>query len=500
MTVCEGDGSFSPKQCLGSRCWCVDSEGKNMGVEGSITINCYTPCLERQRSEKTICGKKLGCKITKCESDGSFSPQQCHGSVCSCVKSDGSEISNTNTRIWKRSSCKCFRQLSDDEIKCGGLGCFKTQCQADGSFSPKQCYGSECWCVDSYGKRLSVNGARSASCETPCLQTKALDMRNCGGRLGCKITQCEADGSFSPQQCHGSICRCMDSRGKEINGTSTMIGKIHSCACVLQRSDDEFNCGGYGCFKTQCEADATFSPRQCHGSKCWCVDASGKKLGTEGDQNLNCGYSCTERATIESQMCGGRLGCFVSKCKEDGSFSNEQCFGSQCWCVDSNGINVIGTERSIGTNTTCPGACELKNKLDIIKCGSKLGCFITQCAADGSFISRQCFGSECWCVDRNGAPVLGTTHPIEDVSICIPCELRLKQDEERCGGMGCFKTQCEPDGSYSPKQCLGANCWCVDMQGQEIKGSNKNIGYFANVNCKCFREKSSGDTTSCNPM
>ena len=34
---------------------------------------------------------------------------------------------------------------------------------------------------------------------------------------------------------------------------------------------------------------------------------------------------------------------FEPRCKLDGSFSKLQCWSSDCWCVDKNGVTVDGT-------------------------------------------------------------------------------------------------------------------------------------------------------------
>jgi len=116
----------------------------------------------------------------------------------------------------------------NDTAACGGIGCFKTQCGTDGSFSPKQSWGStgQCWCVDQQsGNQL---GAKSActpdfSCEgvSACLVRKQADMVACGGSPGCYVTQCNADGSFSPMQRRMDQCWCVDKLGVEVNSTRT---------------------------------------------------------------------------------------------------------------------------------------------------------------------------------------------------------------------------------------------------------------------------------------
>ena len=40
--------------------------------------------------------------------------------------------------------------------------------------------------------------------DTPCTRRKATETAQCGGDIGCFIVSCEADGSFSPKQCDDS--------------------------------------------------------------------------------------------------------------------------------------------------------------------------------------------------------------------------------------------------------------------------------------------------------
>lgn len=46
VPVCSEDGDFLPLQCVGSRCFCVDAEGKTMTtVPTGGAITCKTPVL-----------------------------------------------------------------------------------------------------------------------------------------------------------------------------------------------------------------------------------------------------------------------------------------------------------------------------------------------------------------------------------------------------------------------------------------------------------------------
>jgi len=475
---CEDDGSFSPQQCIGSKCWCVKSNGEKLDMYGSRgEINCQrVSCRDEKKSRVEL----------KCEEDGSYTPKQCNAEQCWCTTVNGKEISGTRRSSAQYLNCACFRQQSKDKKKCSGHGCFITQCdETDGSFVSKQCLGSVCWCVNFYGQKLSLHGARNLNCSTSCLRTQASDIVSCGDMLGCRIAKCDHDGSFSSLQCFQGHCSCFTPDGNEIEGSGfTSWGDIKSCECKVQQSINKANCGGDGCFETKCEADGSFSPLQCLGSKCWCVNAVGKELSVTGDRNLECDQkNCIKRQKEDERVCDGRLGCFKTQCEDDGSFKPVQCWESVCWCVDDYGNAIKGTKvtsdfpncgcvrQQIRDKQKCmsPKSFENYSKLNYEKdmdskekktdMDSKqeektdmyskkeatdmyskkymarypLGCFISQCLSDGSFLDRQCHGSKCWCVDNDGIPIQSTINNISEFFKC-PYETPSSSSSRTPGG------------------------------------------------------------------
>jgi len=454
---CENDGSFSPQQCEGSVCWCVKSNGKKLGIYGSIgEINCRrASCKDEKESREEL----------MCEEDGSYTPKQCNAEKCWCTTVNGEYITGTNSPLGHYLNCACLRQRSKDMEKCSGYGCFITQCEADGSFVSKQCLGSVCWCVNSYGQKLLLKGARNLSCSTSCLRRQASDIVSCGDKLGCRIAKCDYDGSFSPLQCFEGYCSCFTPDGNEIQGSKFEGWDFKSCECTVQQSIDKANCGGYGCKETKCEADGSFSPLQCLGSNCSCVNAAGKELSIAGDRTLVCDLkNCKKREYEDKRVCDGRLGCFKTQCEKDGSFKPVQCFEGVCWCVCDGGYEIKGTKVTSPALPNC--GCVRKQIRDKQKCMSPksiekyldpkekeetdmyskekgetdmyskekketdmdskkymglsypLGCFISKCNWDGSFLSRQCHGSKCWCVDNHGIPIQNTIKNISNVFKC----------------------------------------------------------------------------------
>ena len=54
-----------------------------------------------------------------------------------------------------------------------------------------------------------------------------------------------------------------------------------------------------------------------------------------------------------------KVGKYIPRCKDDGSFENKQCepVTGQCWCVHKNGREIPGTRTSRNLRCPDPGAC-----------------------------------------------------------------------------------------------------------------------------------------------
>ena len=55
--------------------------------------------------------------------------------------------------------------------------------------------------------------------------------------------------------------------------------------------------------------------------------------------------ACQQRAAKERSECGG-IGCFITQCNDDGTFPSLQCHSSSgyCHCEDENGTKIAGTD------------------------------------------------------------------------------------------------------------------------------------------------------------
>ncbi|XP_071019988.1 saxiphilin-like [Oncorhynchus clarkii lewisi] len=132
-------------------------------------------------------------------------------------------------------------------------------------------------------------------------------------------------------------------------------------------SDATLN-GSIGAYIPTCDDDGQYTPEQCWGSTgyCWCVTSTGQKIpGTEtppGTAPINCS---TQNGKIrpktpceiarENALKKVRPGVYVPTCDATGRYTPEQCSGSTgyCWCVNSSGQKIPGTETPPGTAINC---------------------------------------------------------------------------------------------------------------------------------------------------
>ncbi|XP_033731475.1 equistatin-like [Pecten maximus] len=103
---CLDDGSYAPRQCLGSICRCVSPEGAKLTEEFTIGLayktNCECASDLHQYSLLQIVGK-----IFNCTPIGSYHPTQCTGSVCYCVDRQGQQVGQETVNIGSQNQLNC---------------------------------------------------------------------------------------------------------------------------------------------------------------------------------------------------------------------------------------------------------------------------------------------------------------------------------------------------------------------------------------------------------
>ncbi|XP_027866981.1 nidogen-2 isoform X5 [Xiphophorus couchianus] len=445
-------------------------------------------CEQHRDSLQSGGQPSVGAYIPQCDSDGQYRPRQCHGSTghCWCVDSRGQEKPETRTPPGtaplacdlldkpERPKTQCERHR--DRVQTSSpdgfplAGAYVPQCDENGQYRQLQCHSSTgyCWCVDSLGEERpgtrTPPGTPPTDCDKPerpkthCEHHRDSVQTSSDGfpPPGAYIPQCDQNGLYLPEQCHGSTghCWCVNSSGQERAGTRTRPGSPRVDCRTDQPERPKTPCEHHkervqasgsreypvaGAYVPQCDTDGQYIPLQCHSSTgyCWCVNEDGQeRAGTRtppGAQPRDCVKPVAPKTPCEEQRDRAQAsiqerypvaGVFVPRCDAQGQFVSQQCHGStgHCWCVDSSGQERAGSR-------TAPGA-------------SPVDC-------------------------RKPAP----TNRAESV-----CERWRASLIEHYGGNPDpqqYLPQCEPDGEFSPVQCYGEStyCWCVDQEGREIDGT-----------------------------
>jgi len=205
------------------------------------------------------------------------------------------------------------------------LGRFTPRCEQDGSYSKFQCRGSYCYCADpadgqqilSYGGHI----ANASSMDCQCARDQAAYMKT--GLIG-KLFFCTDNGSYKNHQQNRLAPLSCAERVAQINAANSNGMPL------------------LGQFIPKCETDGTYSARQCQGSVCYCADSKGAKIG-QYSANIGETMDCKCARDQDAYMKTGMLGKIFS-CTGAGSYQKYACQGSVCFCADSTGNMLAGTQ------------------------------------------------------------------------------------------------------------------------------------------------------------
>ncbi|XP_048214590.1 thyroglobulin [Perognathus longimembris pacificus] len=144
----------------------------------------------------------------------------------------------------------------------------------------------------------------------------------------------------------------------------------------------------------QCSEDGSFQNVQCQndGRSCWCVGADGREVAGSRQQGrpVACLSFCQlhKQQILLSGYINSTATTYLPQCQDSGDYAAVQCdlWQGQCWCVDTEGMEVYGT-RQQGRPTQCPRSCEIRNRRLLHGVGDKSP---PQCSADGEFMPVQC--------------------------------------------------------------------------------------------------------------
>eukprot|EP00299_Pterocystis_sp_00344_P008968 c3618_g1_i1.p1 GENE.c3618_g1_i1~~c3618_g1_i1.p1 ORF type:complete len:741 (-),score=190.11 c3618_g1_i1:137-2314(-) len=511
---CDSNGNYVSAQSHGStgQRWCVDSNGLELPgtrtLPGQVARNCSSlPVC----SLAVLNARTNGGFVSSCQDSGTFETQQCDTAAnqCWCVlSSEGREILGTRRAtsgvgINCSSLPQCVLEAHNVRSQ-GPVGAFIPQCLEDGSYAQRQRDAAgNTWCVDTTdGEVLEGTRTNSSQQVFNCSNVPNCWMkRHDAAHAGTFVPTCTATGAFESRQCSNGYCWCVDSSGNTIANTNRTFGTALSCdsipVCWLAAHLNPSR-------SYVCSSNGNFAAEQCDSTtkECWCTDTRGNEVqNTRRLSSATARFSCSELPKCVSLAHSARYPqgnvtwTYIPQCQLDGTFVETQCDASrsQCWCVDSEGVENTTSRRVRGQSTPeCPTKFREQCELDILLSQSSITTkWRPECDGNGNYIPKQCnrTSGSCWCVDTKGGEILGTRSfsnaqtPITDMCWNLPLCISAAHDFRQNSSREAYVPQCDASGNFSAKQCDVAKgtCWCSTTQGVEVPNTRTSTNTSALV-------------------
>ncbi|KAK3106533.1 hypothetical protein FSP39_022068 [Pinctada imbricata] len=113
--------------------------------------------------------------------------------------------------------------------------------------------------------------------DAPCAAA-LLKAQNGPSLLGAPTPSCDGEGYYQPKQCQGSQCYCVSKNGKEISGYTANVWEAQQMTCQCARDQAEYMASGLIGKFFYCTSDGSYQTYQCQGDVCFCADTNGVKM------------------------------------------------------------------------------------------------------------------------------------------------------------------------------------------------------------------------------
>lgn len=339
----------------------------------------------------------------------------------------------------------------------------------------------------------------------------------------CKSIACETVNNCSGGiiASNGSYCNCCDVCVKFIGGDCEEIidGSLRKIVvskcktglkcdkgkCVLEDSENANNCLKHRNWRQdkrgqdnysdelwvpECDDQGHFKAKQDKYRKRICVDGDGNKLFGSGEDRLENNCECSRY--MQKKFEENRLEYSIrpqEHCSPSGSFASIQCINNLCYCADkeTGEINSMLVRRDNLDKLPCydsdksdkkylqPCEDELQRSRHLVyelhlKGVELIGVNRVECDPDGSFAPKQCTADRCVCTNEKGVGIGSYQISIDNLDELFDVDMTCNCARAEASIQTTFK--CKEYGNYAYFQCFNSeNCNCVDNDGDIISKS-----------------------------
>ncbi|NXY86254.1 THYG protein, partial [Alcedo cyanopectus] len=523
---CTENGDFLPLQCYGTNCFCVDLNGKTIpGIreKAGNLMQCPSACQLTAGQEFLKAVKLLlfnpsalsglsSIYLPQCDAEGAWRQVQCSGPPEQAFEwyerwiaenNEGKPLPVTNLLDiitgYKEASSEGFSPFVKALFEAGHQNVFPA--------------------FTGYSSFTDVPPEVLEGNVTYASENILLDPYVFWQLLNEQLTSYPGPYSdFSAPLSHFDLrdCWCVDSRGKELQGTKAGVNQVPACPgrcegvkqeaikfmeeaeqLILASNRSHFAFGesfllAKGLQLT--DQDLLHSARPYESGV---VVSEKMLLGSDYALQLAASsvlhfywrsHFTSTRSTGEAAQLGFLP--YIPQCDGLGNWEPTQCYEStgHCWCVDERGRYVMDSlvSRSAGL-PKCQTSCQRSRTNALIsswrQSGLKMGAsaadlFIPSCLETGEYTVLQRSDTDIWCVDPSSGEVFQRGSKDLDGNPKCPsfCNMLTSRIVLREAGKG-YIPQCEGDNrTFSPAQCSQdkESCWCVFDNGEEVPGTRVN--------------------------
>ncbi|XP_066570664.1 thyroglobulin [Amia ocellicauda] len=521
---CTKSGQYEEVQCLGSECWCVDSQGRE--IPGSRSDGQRPRCLskcekEREMAKLVKASQSAGAEvfIPKCEADGSFMPVQCLGSNCFCMDNTGTQYTRTTPDLPILCPTPCQAKagqqflstvqslLSSPAAASRLSDVYIPQCSASGSWREIQCDGPPEQAFQFYQEWVQQNNAGKGLPVPDLLNTirEYQKLPEALSSLRGFVKELYSAGHHKVFPVFSKYAVFDDVPAEKLEGNTTSVSSSSvfldplTLWRLLLGNSTQYP-GPYSDFNVPL---GHFELRQC-----WCADENGERItGTEA--KLNEIPKCAGRCALVTRQVSE----FLQEAEEIIKVSNSSHLPFGFTFLQARGLQLIQEELlyDIKSLQAGPSFSEvfLRNSDSALRLaahttlhfywqtnfsavfsqrqGFLLGYqpYQPQCDAYGQWQPTQCYEStgHCWCVDEEGSYIPGslTSRSLRLPQCGTPCQRAhtrallsdWRQSDLSASGTTLYKPSCQERGEYTVLQNDGTEtglAWCVSsVTGKPIQ-------------------------------